>query len=751
MPGSHTDGVFAIIGEELGFIGLMAILALFAFFVYRGLKVDPAAPQDQLRRRCWAMGIVSWIAYQTLINIGGITRSIPLTGVPLPFLSYGGSALIAVMAGVGILLSVSRYSRRPRGDPAQAAAAQRYARRRPGRREGDGVRLVLSGGGTGGHVYPALAVADACSASCPPARRWTSLYLGSASGAGADARRTQAGFPFRDVSARRRSAAACPGRWPRTPARSRLGVQAGRAGILREFRPQVVLSTGGYASFPVALAARSRGIPIAVYLPDSTPAGPSARSPASPSASPSPPSRALRQPAQRQDRRHGLPGPRRVLAGEPRRRAAAAPGLDPEEKVLFVAGASSRGAQHQPGGRRRTCRRFWSYVKSSTSAAAPTSLARRDPRQGLPAELRARYHLYGYMHDEFPWAMAAADLAVLPRRRLRDGRAAGRGPARRPRAPTPTPAATSGSTRATWRSNGAAVILDDDDLDELLPWSASSCTTSAAARDERGRPAAGPAERGAPHRHASCSSWRRAGGMNDTAVRAIPQRVHLVGVGGIHMSGIAQILRARGHSVSGSDLHLSPLTDRRSSDWASPSTQGHDAANIDDAELVVYTSAAHEDNPELAEARRRGLPTIKRAEMVARLHGGQAGASPSRARTARRRPSSLIAFMLWHAPAARPDLHDRRRDPSTSAPTPCRATGHDFVVEADEYDRAFLNYHPYIAVVTNIEPDHLDIYGSLRGAAATRSRQFLSQVDSQTVTSSPAEMPLPCRPSFPRL
>jgi cell division protein FtsW len=108
VPGAHTDGVFAILGEELGFIGLMAILGLFGFLVFRGLKV--AMNSRDNFATLLAIGIVSWIAYQTLINVAGITRTIPLTGVPLPFLSYGGSALIAVMAGIGVLLSISRYT-----------------------------------------------------------------------------------------------------------------------------------------------------------------------------------------------------------------------------------------------------------------------------------------------------------------------------------------------------------------------------------------------------------------------------------------------------------------------------------------------------------------------------------------------------------------------------------------------------------------------------------------------------------------
>ena len=109
VPGAHTDGVFAIIGEETGFIGAMLVIGLFAYLVYRGFKVALNARDDF---GCYlAMGVVCWIAFQAIINIGGITRSIPLTGIPLPFVSYGGSSLIMVMAAVGLLLNVSRYGR----------------------------------------------------------------------------------------------------------------------------------------------------------------------------------------------------------------------------------------------------------------------------------------------------------------------------------------------------------------------------------------------------------------------------------------------------------------------------------------------------------------------------------------------------------------------------------------------------------------------------------------------------------------
>ena len=225
--------------------------------------------------------------------------------------------------------------------------------------------------------------------------------------------------------------------------------------------------------------------------------------------------------------------------------------------------------------------------------------------------------------------------------------------------------------------------------------------------------------------------------MNETLVGAIPQRVHLIGVGGIHMSGIAQILRHRGHTVSGSDLTLTPLTSRLE-ELGVAVHGGHDPANVDEAELVVYTSAAHDDNPELIEARRRGIQAIKRAEMVARLMEGKqviavAGAHGKTTTT------SLIAYMLKQS-GLEPTymLGGESIDLGGNA---VPGDGDYFVVEADEYDRAFLHYRPHIAVVTNIEPDHLDIYGTIEELIAA-FRQFLSQIDNNgyivACTDSPA-------------
>lgn len=108
IPGSHTDGILAILGEELGFIGVSVVLLLFGFMLWRGLRIARRAP-DRFGSLL-VVGVLAWISFQLIINVGGVTRSMPLTGIPLPFLSYGGSALLTLLAGIGIVLSVSRQA-----------------------------------------------------------------------------------------------------------------------------------------------------------------------------------------------------------------------------------------------------------------------------------------------------------------------------------------------------------------------------------------------------------------------------------------------------------------------------------------------------------------------------------------------------------------------------------------------------------------------------------------------------------------
>ena len=108
LPEPHTDFIFAILGEELGFIGTATVIILFFLFAWRGFKIAISAPDTY--GSLLSAGLTSIIVMQALMNIAVVTASMPVTGIPLPFISFGGSALVFTMAGVGILLNVSRYA-----------------------------------------------------------------------------------------------------------------------------------------------------------------------------------------------------------------------------------------------------------------------------------------------------------------------------------------------------------------------------------------------------------------------------------------------------------------------------------------------------------------------------------------------------------------------------------------------------------------------------------------------------------------
>jgi cell division protein FtsW len=107
LPTPHTDSVFAVVGEELGLIGCLCLIALFAVLVWRGSKIAVNA-KDSLGAML-AAGITAWIAFEVLINIGVMVAALPFAGNALPFISYGGSSLVVTLAGVGLLLSISRH------------------------------------------------------------------------------------------------------------------------------------------------------------------------------------------------------------------------------------------------------------------------------------------------------------------------------------------------------------------------------------------------------------------------------------------------------------------------------------------------------------------------------------------------------------------------------------------------------------------------------------------------------------------
>lgn len=186
------------------------------------------------------------------------------------------------------------------------------------------------------------------------------------------------------------------------------------------------------------------------------------------------------------------------------------------------------------------------------------------------------------------------------------------------------------------------------------------------------------------------------------------KRIHFIGIGGIGMSGIAEVLCNLGFSVSGSDAKRSKNTDRLETLFDVKISEGHAAGNVGDAQVVVYSSAVKEDNPEIAAARERGIPVIPRAEMLAELMTLKPYAVAVAGTHGKTSTTSMIATVLGHAGI----------DPTTVVGGVVDTLGSNarlgasewFVTEADESDRSFLMLYPTIAVVTNIDKEHMESY-----------------------------------------
>lgn len=145
LPTPHTDAIFAVLGEETGLLGCLIVIGLFVLFAYRGFKITVEAQEPFAA--LLACGVTCWITFQALINVGVVTGLLPFTGMALPFISCGGSGMVTSMAGVGLLLSVSR-GRRTGNEPDAKEGSRQYASL--DRRWGDrGARVSRSRGRAG--------------------------------------------------------------------------------------------------------------------------------------------------------------------------------------------------------------------------------------------------------------------------------------------------------------------------------------------------------------------------------------------------------------------------------------------------------------------------------------------------------------------------------------------------------------------------------------------------------------------------
>jgi UDP-N-acetylmuramate--alanine ligase len=187
------------------------------------------------------------------------------------------------------------------------------------------------------------------------------------------------------------------------------------------------------------------------------------------------------------------------------------------------------------------------------------------------------------------------------------------------------------------------------------------------------------------------------------------KNVHFVGIGGIGMSGLAEILHGAGVAVSGCDARSSAVTDGLASRGIRVAI-GHDPAHAAGAGLLVTTAAVKPGNPEVDEARRLGIRILKRAELLGEIVN--AGRGVGIAGTHGKTTTSAMVSVLLEEAGLDPTVivGGMVRNLSTNAKA---GEGDVVVVEADEYDRSFHQLHPEIAVVTNVEADHLEYYGSL--------------------------------------
>ncbi|MEX2456739.1 MAG: UDP-N-acetylmuramate--L-alanine ligase [Balneolaceae bacterium] len=200
-------------------------------------------------------------------------------------------------------------------------------------------------------------------------------------------------------------------------------------------------------------------------------------------------------------------------------------------------------------------------------------------------------------------------------------------------------------------------------------------------------------------------------GIQTQPVFGRTKHIHMVGIGGIGMSGIAEILLLRGYKVTGSDNSASETT-QRLEELGAVIYKGHDASNIEGADVVVYTSAVKaEENVETRESLNRMIPTIKRSEMLAELMRMKYGIG-----IAGTHGKTTTTTMTGHV------VQDGNFDPtiivggrvhSFDKTNAVVGKGDIIIVEADEYDRTFLRLSPSMAVITNIEAEHLDIYEDL--------------------------------------
>lgn len=589
--------------------------------------------------------------------------------------------------------------------------------------------VLLAGGGTAGHVNPLLAVADALRAARPGIRI---TVLGTREGLESDLVPAY-GLPLAIVPRvplpRRPSGALL-----HLPARLRAAVGAATS-ALEDAGAQVVVGFGGYVSTPAYLAARHRGLPVVVHEQNARPG-------------------LANRLGARWARAVAVTFPGTVLphaqvtglplrpavsallderATDPaavRRRAADELGLDPDLPTLLVTGGSLGALSIN----RAVSAAASDLLGSGVQVLHLTGRGKSDPVRRATEDLPGaeRYHVLEYL-SRMELALAVADLVVG---RAGAGTVCELAALGIPAVYVPLPVGN-GEQRlnaASVVAAGGGLLVEDMALDaswlraHVLPLLVGP--GAARQREQMAHAAASVGVRDAAQRVAQLVLDQLPPVARPTSPSASPEpgatgteeqgddvpsvdslgRVHLIGVGGAGMSAVAALLAARGLDVSGSDAQDGPALPGLREAGVRVRV-GHDASAVRDVDTVVISSAVRETNPELTAARAAGLRVLHRSQALAALMAGRDSVAVAGAH-GKTTTSAMVATALLHAGA----------DPSfaiggtvLTAEGPIGGGRHGdgpFVAEADESDGSFLAYRPLVSVVTNVEPDHLDHYGT---------------------------------------
>ncbi len=705
LPEAHTDFVFAIIGEELGLIGSLVVVGVFAAMIVCGLRI--AARASDTFGAMLAIGVTAWFAVQAFVNVGAVLGLLPITGVPLPFVSFGGSSLLATMLAAGVLVNVAIHGHAPHDPARHRIATRRAAQCGPGT-----VKVLVTGGGTAGHVLPALAIATALR------ERGHEVHV-VGSQRGLEARLVpEAGFPLTLL----------PGRGiARRLTLDNVGAVVGlvrafvtAVGLVRRFRPGAVVAVGGYASVACGLGAVLWRVPLVVHEQNAVPGA-----------------------ANRLLARFAAvcgvsfpdtPLPRAEVVGNPVR------------AELF-----DLDTDHRPGGPRRVLVFGGSLGALSINQATVGAVERWRDRADLvvhhvvgrrdwptlerPADTGALVYEAVEYEDEMPRQLALADLVVC---RAGSGTCFELAATGRPAVMVPSLVTTGGQQVANARrveAAGGAVVVPDDELD----------ADRLVARGRRPPRRPGVAWRRCPS--ASARSLRPAppsGWPSSSRSTAVPAEVprdpsrpvvdldaasdiHVVNVGGAGMSAIATVLAEMGHRVSGTDSNETPfLAPLRALGVDVVVGAAHPRAGA--TALVVTSTATPDDHPDVVAARHAGVPVVHRGDALqaicARRQVVAVAGTHGKSTTA-----GLLATAVVGAEAGGFLVGTRVTGLGTNA---AWQEGAAFVVEADESDGTFLRLGATHGVVTNLEADHLAYWGTEQALVAGFER-FVSALPGSAV------------------